>query len=104
MTVPSDDTELRIVVESLRLDGRAIRIVSIALTLHDLLSKKALDCVRNAPISVSDKVCDGAKNSISVEADLVDGCLFVLSSNKNDLGFLINSPGELDVLYTRLVL
>lgn len=58
---------------------------------------------RNAPISVSNEVCDGAKDSVSVETDLIDSCLFVFGSNKNDLAFSINSLSKLDVLYTRLV-
>jgi hypothetical protein len=62
-----------------------------------------LECDHNAPISVSNEVCDGAEDRVSVETDLVNGCLFVLGSNKNDLAFSVNSLSKLDVLYTRLV-
>jgi hypothetical protein len=94
---------LRIVVESPRVDGRPILIVSIALTLHDLLSRRVSDGVRNAPISVSNEVGDRAKDGVSLERYLVDGCLFILSSNENDLAFSINSLSKLDVVYTRPV-
>jgi len=103
LTVPSEDTVLRIVVESPRVDGRPILIVSIALTLHDLLSRRVSEGVRNAPIFVSNKVGDRAKDSVSLERNLVDGCLFILSSNENNLAFSTNSLSKLDVVYTRPV-
>jgi hypothetical protein len=104
LIVPSEDTVLRIVVESPLVDGRAILIVSIALTLHDFFSRTVLEGVHIAPVFVSNEVCDGAKDCVSVKRDLVDRCLFVLSSNENNFAFSINSLNELDVVYSRRVL
>ena len=53
---------------------------------------------------MSNEVCDGAKDGISVEKYFVGSCLFILSGNEKNLAFSINSLSKLDVVYSRRVL
>jgi hypothetical protein len=85
-------------------DGRATLIVSIALTLHVLLSGKVSERFRNAPILVTNQVCDWEHDGTNVGMDLVDSCFLVLSSDEENFTFSINSLDELDIVYTRRVL
>ncbi len=50
-----------------------------------------------------DEVCDYAKESARVGAYFVDGCLFIFSTNENNLAFSINSLREFDIVNTRRV-
>jgi hypothetical protein len=61
LIVPSEDTELRIVVECrVDVEGRTILIVSIALTLPDF-SKELPEEIETVPIAVSYKACRRAE-------------------------------------------
>ena len=68
------------------------------------LSGKVSEHFHNAPILVSNQVCDWVHDGMNVGMDLVDSCLFVLSSDEENLAFSINSLDKLDILYTRRVL
>jgi hypothetical protein len=59
---------------------------------------------RNAPILVSNQICDWVHDGVNVGMDLVDSCLFVLGSDEENVTFSINSLNELDIVYTRRVL
>jgi hypothetical protein len=67
------------------------------------LSRKVLEHFRNAPILVSNQVCDWVHDGMNVGMDLVDSCLLVLSSDEENFTFTINSLDELDIVYTRRV-
>jgi len=64
---------------------------------------KVSEGAHDAPIPVSDEVCDGTKDDVSVGRDLVHGCRFVFGSNEKNLASTVNSLNELDVVYSRCV-
>jgi hypothetical protein len=55
---------------------------------------------------MSNEVCCRAKAKVGfgVGRDLIDGCLFVFSSDENHLPSSTDPLNELDVVYTRRVL
>ena len=68
------------------------------------LSRKVLERFRNAPILVSNQVCDRVHDGMDVGMDLVDSRLLVLCSDEENFTFPINSLDELYIVYTRCVL
>lgn len=68
------------------------------------LSRKVLEHFRNAPILVTNQVCDWVHDGMNVGMDLVDCCLLVLSGDEENFTFTINSLDKLDIVYTRRVL
>jgi hypothetical protein len=67
------------------------------------LSRKVLERFHNAPILVSNQVCNWVHDGMNVGMDLVDSRLLVLSSGEENFTFSINSLDELDIVYTRRV-
>jgi hypothetical protein len=68
------------------------------------LSRKVSERFHNAPILVSNQLCNWVHDGMNVGMDLADSCLLVLSSDEENFAFSINSLDELDIVYTRRVL